>query len=88
MSQFFLQKYATETRKNFSEISREAQDNLAAYDWPGNVRELANAIERAVVLGSGPEIGPEDLPNRVVGREPLAVFDIPTYHEGMNVAMK
>ncbi len=47
---------------------------------------LGNAIERAVVLGSGPEIGPEDLPNRVVGREPRAVSDIPTYREGMNVA--
>jgi len=88
LSQFFLQKYATETRKIVSVISREAQEKLAAYDWPGNVRELANAIERAVVLGSGPEIGPEDLPNRVVGREPRAVADIPTYREGVNVARK
>jgi len=88
LSQFFLQKYATETRKIVSAISQEAQEKLAAYDWPGNVRELANAIERAVVLGSGPEIGPEDLPNRVVGREPRAVSDIPTYREGMDVARK
>ncbi len=88
LSQFFLQKYATETRKIVSAISQEAQEKLAAYDWPGNVRELANAIERAVVLGSGLEIGPEDLPNRVVGREPRAVADIPTYREGMNVARK
>ena len=88
LSHFFLQKYATETRKIVSAISREAQEKLAAYDWPGNVRELANAIERAVVLGSGPEIGPEDLPNRVVGREPRAVSDIPIYREGVNVARK
>jgi formate hydrogenlyase transcriptional activator len=27
---------------------------LAAYGWPGNVRELENAIERAVILTSGP----------------------------------
>ena len=27
---------------------------LVAYDWPGNVRELRNAIERAVVLATGP----------------------------------
>ena len=29
---------------------------MMAYDWPGNVRELANAIEHAVVLGSGPVV--------------------------------
>jgi DNA-binding NtrC family response regulator len=88
LSQFFLQKYATETRKVVAGISQEALEKLAAYDWPGNVRELANAIERAVVLGYGPEIGPGDLPNRVVGREPRAVSDIPTYREGMKVARK
>ncbi|MBW2334723.1 MAG: Fis family transcriptional regulator, partial [Deltaproteobacteria bacterium] len=31
-------------------------------DWPGNVRELSNALERAVVMGNGQEILPEDLP--------------------------
>ena len=34
---------------------------LASYDWPGNVRELENAVERAVALGSGPSVLPEDL---------------------------
>ena len=27
---------------------------LRGYDWPGNVRELENAIERAVILTTGP----------------------------------
>src|SRR5262249_9191197 len=31
----------------------------------GNVRELENAIERAVVLGQGEEIRPQDLPPQV-----------------------
>jgi len=35
---------------------------LERYDWPGNVRELRNAIERAVALHEGDEIGPGDLP--------------------------
>ncbi len=43
-------------------ISREAMDKMMQYDWPGNVRELKNAIERAVVMGNGKEIFPEDLP--------------------------
>jgi DNA-binding NtrC family response regulator len=35
---------------------------MVQYDWPGNIRELRNAIERAVVMGNGKEILPEDLP--------------------------
>src|SRR2546430_15642082 len=35
---------------------------LEGYGWPGNVRELQHAIERAVILGKGDEIQPEDLP--------------------------
>jgi len=43
-------------------ISPRAKQLLLAYDWPGNVRELKNCIERAVVLGDGEVIQPEDLP--------------------------
>ena len=39
-----------------------AMEMLVDYAWPGNVRELENAIERAVVLQQGEEIGPDDLP--------------------------
>jgi NtrC-family two-component system response regulator AlgB len=35
---------------------------LRTHSWPGNLRELRNAIERAVILAKGDEIGPRDLP--------------------------
>ncbi|MBU0698695.1 MAG: sigma-54-dependent Fis family transcriptional regulator, partial [Proteobacteria bacterium] len=35
---------------------------MMLYEWPGNVRELENAIERAVVVGKGRIIQPQDLP--------------------------
>jgi Nif-specific regulatory protein len=35
---------------------------MIRYDWPGNVREMKNALERAVVMGNGKQIVPEDLP--------------------------
>jgi len=35
---------------------------MVNYTWPGNIRELRNAIERAVVMGDGKAIMPEDLP--------------------------
>ncbi|UCF73948.1 MAG: sigma-54-dependent Fis family transcriptional regulator [Deltaproteobacteria bacterium] len=43
-------------------ISEKAMEKMLEYDWPGNVRELRNALERAVVMGNGQEILPEDLP--------------------------
>src|SRR4029077_13142412 len=44
---------------------------LEAYSWPGNVRELQHAIERAVILGKGDEIQPEDLPAEVASGAPV-----------------
>lgn len=46
-------------------ISPSAEKLLLAYDWPGNVRELKNCIERAIVLGQGEVIQPEDLPMHI-----------------------
>jgi transcriptional regulator of acetoin/glycerol metabolism len=43
-------------------ISRDAMTLLMKYSWPGNVRELQNAIERALVIGKGPEIVAADFP--------------------------
>lgn len=43
-------------------VSPAAMKKMMDYDWPGNVRELSNALERAVVMGNGREIMPEDLP--------------------------
>ena len=58
----FLRRFAQETNKPIDNISREAMDEMMLYEWPGNVRELENAIERAVVVGKGRKILPEDLP--------------------------
>jgi DNA-binding NtrC family response regulator len=57
--QHFLEQTAVYGQKR---VSREALDALLRYDWPGNVRELQHAIERAVILCTGDEIQPEDLP--------------------------
>jgi len=62
LADFFLRRFAAETKKAVDGISPEAQARLASYDWPGNVRELANVIERAVVLGQAVETALSDLP--------------------------
>ena len=51
---YFVQKFARRMNKKIETISAAALAVLAGYDWPGNVRELENAIERAVILSSGP----------------------------------
>jgi DNA-binding NtrC family response regulator len=65
---FFLNRYSEENERNPRRITPEALRPLLAYSWPGNVRELENVIERAVVLSSGVEIGPELLPDQIAGR--------------------
>ena len=65
---FFLTRYSEENERHHRRITPEALRPLLSYSWPGNVRELENVIERAVVLSSGVEIGPELLPDQIAGR--------------------
>jgi Nif-specific regulatory protein len=59
---YFLRIFKQETGHPNLKVSEAAMKKMVEYDWPGNVRELRNALERAVVMGSGQEILPEDLP--------------------------
>jgi len=84
LAHHFLQRFAKEIKKTFSEVSGETLAKLCAYDWPGNVRELANVIERAVVLGQGPEIAPHDLPARIVAAQSEPQSDGISYRNAMD----
>ncbi|MGE3466152.1 MAG: sigma 54-interacting transcriptional regulator [Pyrinomonadaceae bacterium] len=61
----FLENYKEKTGRFVSGISKEAMRALVNYDWPGNVRELENAIERAIIIGSGRQIEVDDLPDAI-----------------------
>lgn len=58
----FLEVFKKETGLSDLKISETAMEKMSQYTWPGNIRELRNAIERAVVMGDGKTIVPEDLP--------------------------
>ena len=60
LADFFLQRYACKYRKEIKGIGREAHRQLQQYRWPGNVRELEHAVERAVILSTGPMLTPRD----------------------------
>jgi DNA-binding NtrC family response regulator len=64
----FLKRYADENSLPDRTLTPDALRTLVDYDWPGNVRELENAMERGVVLSSGPVIGSELLPGQLTGR--------------------
>jgi Nif-specific regulatory protein len=62
LAEYFLDIFKNERGTSNLVISKEAMDLMVEYDWPGNVREMKNALERAVVMGNGKQILPEDLP--------------------------
>jgi transcriptional regulator with PAS, ATPase and Fis domain len=81
LAYYFLDKYSTSMNKNVTKISDEAMNFLCGYEWKGNVRELENAIERAVVVGTGDTIELRDLPfnsNAVIdsGQKTYTLSDI------------
>jgi DNA-binding NtrC family response regulator len=48
---------------------------LMNYRWPGNVRELEHAIERAVIVATGPSIRVRELPAEVSQKPVVAASD-------------
>jgi two-component system, NtrC family, response regulator AtoC len=51
LMEYFLEKYAAETRKRTPVLSREDEEILRSHDWPGNIRELGNLARKVVALG-------------------------------------
>jgi two-component system nitrogen regulation response regulator NtrX len=49
------------------EFEDAAVERLTAHDWPGNIRELKNAVERLLILASGPTVTQQDV-ERIVGK--------------------
>jgi transcriptional regulator with GAF, ATPase, and Fis domain len=65
LAELFVDVFARKTSVAGSRFNAAASAALLRYAWPGNVRELRNAIEHAVVLAQGAEIGVEHLPQEV-----------------------
>jgi DNA-binding NtrC family response regulator len=61
LAEHYLAQYAERYRRIFDGFDRSARQAIDSHLWPGNVRELAHAIERAVLMSSGPQITAVDL---------------------------
>ncbi|MBM4340940.1 MAG: sigma-54-dependent Fis family transcriptional regulator [Deltaproteobacteria bacterium] len=53
---FFIGRFNEQFKKGFSQISKEAEEDILSYSWPGNIRELRNTVERIVLLEKGDTI--------------------------------
>ena len=61
LAEHFINKYATELRKEKKKLAPKTKKLLQSYHWPGNIRELQNIIERAVLLTEDETIYPKDI---------------------------
>jgi Nif-specific regulatory protein len=56
LAEAFLARSGARLGRRDLRFSPAALAALRAFAWPGNVRQLANEVERAAILGDGPEI--------------------------------
>lgn len=61
LADHFLRVFTEKHGRSVQGFSPEARRVLLSAPLPGNVRQLQNAIERAVILGDGPQIDAEHL---------------------------
>jgi DNA-binding NtrC family response regulator len=60
LARHFLERFAEQYGLAPPTLSAGATRALTMREWPGNVRELRNAVERALLLSSGGELGADD----------------------------
>ena len=63
-------RIAQEIKVSNRPLSRAALSKLTAYGFPGNIRELRNLLERALILGHGSELEPDDFPLQPIAGRP------------------
>jgi DNA-binding NtrC family response regulator len=61
IARYFLERFAEEYALPPLIMGAPVIRALREYPWPGNIRELRNAMERAVLLSSGPALEPSDI---------------------------
>lgn len=62
MANAFARELGQQNGKPGTTLSRPALELLRGYNWPGNVRQLRTAVEHGVVMSTGTEVQPADLP--------------------------
>ncbi|MBA6391097.1 PEP-CTERM-box response regulator transcription factor [Colwellia sp. BRX10-3] len=61
LSQYFLQHYAIEYKRNVKSFSEDALSAIKGHKWPGNIRELQNKVKSSVIMTTGTQVTAIDL---------------------------
>jgi DNA-binding NtrC family response regulator len=70
LAAYFLDTFSRAFGREFRDVSTETSELMKQYKWPGNIRELRNVIERICIMGHGPALLPEHLPQEIRGISP------------------
>lgn len=77
LAQHFLEQAATRHGRPVRNFSAKALKAIEAYPWRGNVRELENAVNSAVIMADGKQIGLDALHlSAVAGNEVLSLHAV------------
>ena len=71
MANAFARELGQQNGKPVTTLGRPALELLRSYNWPGNVRQLRTAVEHGIVMCTGSEVQPGDLPEYLT-TEPAA----------------
>ncbi len=63
LAEHFLSEWRGSLKRPGDAFAPEVVEVFDSYGWPGNVRELKNVVERMVILGEGPVLGTDLIPN-------------------------
>ena len=61
----YIREFSAANGGSVTGIEPSAMKSLQDYAWPGNVRQLRNAVEKMVVLASGPTLTEDDIPSEI-----------------------
>jgi len=76
----FLNLYRKKYQKTNLKIESTTVKKLQTYPWPGNIRELRHAVERAVILSDGDQLGITDFIMQGGGQGDLNGKALETYN--------
>jgi transcriptional regulator with GAF, ATPase, and Fis domain len=76
----FVDEFARAMGKRIESIPKDHMQALQRYPWPGNVRELRNAVERAVIIATGPRLTVHIPQSRLTRRTPTRLDDVEREH--------
>lgn len=83
---FYIDYMVSNEHLPYRHFSVAAQNRLRSYNWPGNIRELKNLVQRLLILGSGDEIGVDEIDHAISAQQqagtegkpgPALPYDLP-----------